>query len=114
MITATILLVGGLSGSCGITIGCLMRQPEINKLRKMVKQLNKKNSELRKLLDEQMQMIEVLQDEIRAYKFYMNILVRQSRQSGLSRATIPDERAIRNVMPRKALYMSRHMVSLYA
>ena len=44
----------------------------------------------------------------------MNILVRQSRQSGLSRATIPDERAIRNVMPRKALYMSRHMVSLYA
>lgn len=44
----------------------------------------------------------------------LNILVRQSRQSGLSRATIPDERAIRNVMPRKALYMSRHMVSLYA
>ena len=80
MITATILLVGGLSGSCGITIGCLMRQPEINKLRKMVKQLNKKNSELRKLLDEQMQMIEVLQDEIRAYKFYNFIKKRETRK----------------------------------
>lgn len=45
---------------------------------------------------------------------YLNILVRRSRQSGVARATNPEARAIRNVMPRKALYMSRHMISLYA
>ena len=70
MIQLTTALLLGFSGSSGVIIGCLVRQPEINRLRKMVKQLNDANSSLRKIIEEQMQLIDHLQDEIRTYKFY--------------------------------------------
>ena len=44
----------------------------------------------------------------------LNILVRQSRLTDFIRATVPVRESIRNVMPRKALYMSRHMIGYYA
>lgn len=44
----------------------------------------------------------------------VNILVRQSRLTDFIRATVPVRESIRNVMPRKALYMSRHMIGYYA
>ena len=79
MISLTTALLIGFSGSGGVVVGCLMRQPEINRLRKMVRQLNDKNSELRKLLDKQMQQIDVMEDELRAYKFFNVIQKREAR-----------------------------------
>lgn len=79
MISLTTALLIGFSGSGGVVIGCLMRQPEINRLRKMVRQLNNKNSELRKLLDEQMVQIDVMEDELRAYKFFNLIKKRETK-----------------------------------
>lgn len=70
MISLTTALLLGFSGTGGVVVGCLVRQPQINRLRKMVRQLSDANSELRRMLDEQMQLIEALQDEIRAYKFF--------------------------------------------
>ena len=70
MALLTTALLIGFSGSGGVVIGCLVRQPEINRLRKMVKQLNDKNSSLRKIIEEQMQLVDQLQDQIRTYQFY--------------------------------------------
>lgn len=44
---------------------------------------------------------------------FLNILVRQSRLSNFISATIPVRESIRNAMPRKVVYMSRHMIGYY-
>ena len=79
MALLTTALLIGFSGSGGVVIGCLVRQPEINRLRKMVKQLNDKNSSLRKIIEEQMQLVDQLQDQIRTYQFYNWMKKRKTR-----------------------------------
>ena len=67
-VTTGVLLA--LVGSGSFIGGCLARQPEINRLHRQVKNLQNANGKLRRMLDEQMMVVEVLEDEIRAYKFF--------------------------------------------
>lgn len=70
MIPLTIPLVAVLSASGGTILGCLIRQPEINKLKRQLEDLQKDNSEIKKLMIQQQDALQKLIAEQAQLKFF--------------------------------------------
>lgn len=71
--TITVLMCIGGAFFTGFTSGVLVRQPEINRLRKQVKQLQKTNSKLNKMIEEQYRQVEKLRYQNKTLYFYQLI-----------------------------------------
>lgn len=70
MIQLTIPLVAVLSASGGTILGCVIRQPEINKLKRQIKALQKDNSEIKKLMIQQQEALQKLTAEYAKLKLF--------------------------------------------
>lgn len=64
-LVAAILGVGG-----GTILGFVIRQPEINQLKRQIKELQKDNSRLKTLMAQQQENVEKLMVEYASFKFY--------------------------------------------
>lgn len=77
MVPIWMLGVGSLGG---FVIGGIVRQPEINKLKKQVRDLQNKNSKLQKRINEQQENVETLMVEYGKLKFYQILHKRKQKQ----------------------------------
>lgn len=62
-------LVAVLSASGGIILGCVIRQPEINKLKGQIKDLQKDNSKIKKLMIQQQEALQKMLNKQAALRF---------------------------------------------
>jgi hypothetical protein len=67
--TITVMIVAGAFFG-GFTVGALFRQPEINRLKKQVRQLQNNQGELYSTIKEQQRQVDVLKYEYNALQFY--------------------------------------------
>ncbi|MGI6688651.1 MAG: hypothetical protein ACOX6Y_10000 [Christensenellales bacterium] len=80
------VMIGALGALGGTIIGALSRQPEINKLKKLVKKLQAEIKKLQELRDEQDQQIKELlirYKGLKAYQFFTKYSVRKNIRSHL-------------------------------
>lgn len=69
-----------LSAGGGTILGCAIRQPEINKLKRQVKDLQKDNTRIKQLMRQQQENLEQLMIEYSKLKFYQILDKRKLNQ----------------------------------
>lgn len=69
-----------LSATGGTVLGCAIRQPEISKLKRQIRDLQKDNSKIKKLMYQQQETLENLMREYAKLKFYQVLQKRSMKQ----------------------------------